>query len=296
MPDRETAAIEPKPDAHAAPPGPSGPTGPSEDRASETDRAAGGAPGAGGFTVEALVEAALMTIDKPLPASRLAEALSSAGLGWSIEPSDVDEAVAALNASYADAERAMRIESTAGGYRVMTLPAAAGVIAAVAGARPSPRLSKAALETLAIIAYRQPITRAELEAIRGVGCGEVLRSLIERKLAAITGRAEELGRPMLYGTTKTFLETFGLASLKDLPPMQDRLAAALPDEGPAAEAGDGNRSSGSTGHSDSGDDAEDGSVDHGDDQPDDQPDEPDGQADGTPPRAESPADGGPGAH
>ena len=83
--------------------------------------------------------------------------------------------------------------------------------------RASTRLSKPALETLAIIAYRQPITRAELEAIRGVACGEVVRSLMERKMVKITGRAEELGRPMLYGTTRQFLDTFGLSSVKDLP-------------------------------------------------------------------------------
>ena len=86
---------------------------------------------------------------------------------------------------------------------------------------PTPRLSKPALETLAIIAYRQPVTRAELEAIRGVACGEVVRTLMERRLVKITGRAEELGRPMLYGTTRQFLDTFGLASVKDLPKPED---------------------------------------------------------------------------
>ena len=83
------------------------------------------------------------------------------------------------------------------------------------------KLSRAAIETLAIIAYRQPVTRAELEAIRGVACGEVLKSLVERRLVTITGRAEELGRPMLYGTTRQFLDHFGLATLKDLPAPAD---------------------------------------------------------------------------
>jgi segregation and condensation protein B len=89
------------------------------------------------------------------------------------------------------------------------------------GIKEQQSLSRAALETLAIIAYRQPITRADLEAIRGVACGEVLRSILEKKLIDIVGRAEELGRPMLYGTTKRFLESFGLASIKDLPNHQD---------------------------------------------------------------------------
>ena len=100
---------------------------------------------------------------------------------------------------------------------MMTRAEHASVIAAMHRTRASTRLSKPALETLAIIAYRQPITRAELEAIRGVACGEVVRSLMERKMVKITGRAEELGRPMLYGTTRQFLDTFGLSNLKDLP-------------------------------------------------------------------------------
>src|SRR5690606_7991210 len=93
----------------------------------------------------------------------------------------------------------------------------ASALAAFHRSRSTGRLSRAAIETLAIIAYRQPITRAELEAIRGVACGEVLRSLLERRMIQIAGRAEEVGRPMLYGTTRQFLDTFGLASLKDLP-------------------------------------------------------------------------------
>jgi segregation and condensation protein B len=86
--------------------------------------------------------------------------------------------------------------------------------------RQQARLSQAALETLSIIAYRQPVMRAEIEAIRGVACGEVLRHLLERRLIKIAGRAEELGRPMLYGTTHEFLKVFGLASLEDLPAVE----------------------------------------------------------------------------
>ena len=86
--------------------------------------------------------------------------------------------------------------------------------------RQQQKLSQAALETLSIIAYRQPVMRAEVEVIRGVASGEVLRGLMERRLVKIVGRAEELGRPMLYGTTKDFLNIFGLANLKDLPEVQ----------------------------------------------------------------------------
>ncbi|MFT3685525.1 MAG: SMC-Scp complex subunit ScpB [Phycisphaerales bacterium] len=138
--------------------------------------------------------------------------------GAAVDPEKViAAAVASLNAVYRETGRTFSIELLAGGYRLMTLPAWRSVIASFHGLSAQQRMSKASVETLAIIAYKQPITRARLEAIRGVACGEVLRSLIERRLVTITGRAEELGRPMLYGTTKGFLEAFGLASLKDLP-------------------------------------------------------------------------------
>ena len=99
----------------------------------------------------------------------------------------------------------------------MVAPEFGSVVAAFDRNRQSTKLSRASIETLSIIAYRQPITRAQIEAIRGVACGEVLRSLLDRKLIVIKGRAEEIGRPMLYGTTAQFLELFGLASLRDLP-------------------------------------------------------------------------------
>jgi segregation and condensation protein B len=133
----------------------------------------------------------------------------------------IDQAVAQLNEAYAATGRSFRIEQVAGGFRVMTLPAPAGVVAALHGQRTSARLTKAAIETLAIIAYKQPITRAQLEAIRGVACGEVLRSLMDRRLITVKGRAEELGRPILYGTTRQFLDHFGLASITDLPTMTE---------------------------------------------------------------------------
>lgn len=161
------------------------------------------------------VEALLMTSDKPLAASRLAEALD---LGdEATAEKRIDKAVADLNEVYDSTGRAFRVERIAGGYRVMTRPEFGPTVTTLAKARQSSKLSQSALETLAIVAYRQPITRADVEAIRGVACGEVLRSLLERRLVKIVGRAEEIGRPMLYGTTREFLESFGLASLKDLP-------------------------------------------------------------------------------
>ncbi|MFO0961515.1 MAG: SMC-Scp complex subunit ScpB [Phycisphaerales bacterium] len=133
----------------------------------------------------------------------------------------VREAIAALNRRYEADGRTFRIESVAGGRQVMTLPLYAPVVARIKGVREQGRLTQAALETLAIIAYRQPLLRADLEAIRGVACGEVLRSLMERRLVKIVGRADEVGRPMLYGTTGEFLKQFGIGRLDELPNAKD---------------------------------------------------------------------------
>ncbi len=164
----------------------------------------------------ARVEAVLLTSDKPLSLRRIAEAIVAAD-GTNTQESSVEEAVARLNEQYDQSGRSFRIERVAGGLRMMTRPEFGTLVSASMKARDAGRLSQAGLETLAIVAYRQPITRADIEAIRGVACGDVLRGLLERRLIKIVGRAEELGRPMLYGTGREFLEAFGLASLKDLP-------------------------------------------------------------------------------
>jgi segregation and condensation protein B len=170
-------------------------------------------------TLAGCVEAILLTTDKPMGAQAIAQALA---LDADTKPkARVEAAVESLNATYAETGRAFRINAIAGGYRVMTEPTYAPALLAMHGARQSSRLSKPALETLAIVAYRQPVTRAQVESIRGVSCGEVIKSLLERRLLDIVGRAEELGRPMLYGTSKHFLEVFGLASIKDLPVVGD---------------------------------------------------------------------------
>lgn len=169
------------------------------------------------------VEAILLTQDRAVAPARVGEAL---GLSGSAGATKVREAVSRLNTQYESTGRAFRIESTASGLRVMTLPAHAEAVLAMGRARSAARLSRAAIETLAVIAYKQPITRAEVESIRGVACGEVLRTLLERRYVAITGRAEELGRPMLYGCTREFFEAFGLRGPKDLPDVGEFVAAA----------------------------------------------------------------------
>tara|TARA_R110000782_G_scaffold20675_19_gene55913 strand:- start:15531 stop:16187 length:657 start_codon:yes stop_codon:yes gene_type:complete len=177
-------------------------------------------PGDGGVPapigIDAAVEAMLISVDRPVPAAKIAEPLGPL-LDAEVDAAAVEASVARLNEAYDREGRAFRIEPVSGGFRLMTRPEHAPVIAAMHRARASTRLSRASLETLAIIAYRQPMTRAELESIRGVACGEVLRSLLDRRMIKIAGRAEELGRPMLYGTTPQFLDAFGLASIKDLP-------------------------------------------------------------------------------
>ena len=169
--------------------------------------------------LEARVEAVLLSTDRPLGPGRLLEVL-----GMTDEPGAaqaVQHAVDTLNREYARTGRTFRIEQVAGGRRILTLPQFGPLLDRLHGQRHQARLSQAALETLSIIAYRQPVLRAELEAIRGVACGEVLRGLMERRLVRIVGRAEELGRPMLYGTTREFLQVFGLSSLEDLPKTTD---------------------------------------------------------------------------
>ncbi|MCC7407249.1 MAG: SMC-Scp complex subunit ScpB [Phycisphaeraceae bacterium] len=175
-----------------------------------------------------LVEAALLASDRALTSAKLAEAVGATS-------GAVGKAVEQLNEVYEQTGRSFRIEQVAGGWQVMTLPRFAGVLAALNKSRQQTRLTPAALETLAIIAYKQPALRAQVEAIRGVASGEVIRWLMDRRLIKIVGRAQELGRPMLYGTTRTFLEVFGLANLEDLPqvgaPPQGGSAAKVQEAG-----------------------------------------------------------------
>ena len=188
-------------------------------------------------TLAPQIEAVLISADRPVNGSRLAAALglvriedsegeeAGAPVSGEMPAAEAEHAVKTaiehLNGQYDATERSFRIEEVAGGYRMMTRASFAGVLRAFHRSRNAAKLSKPAVETLAIIAYRQPITRAELESIRGVSCGEVLKSLMERRLVTIKGRAEELGRPILYGTTKQFLDHFGLPSLADLPTLNE---------------------------------------------------------------------------
>jgi segregation and condensation protein B len=170
---------------------------------------------------QALLEALLFGTQHPLTAVKLVELMGLA----SVKP--IRGAVKSLNEQYESTQRSFRIEQVAGGYQMLTLPCFGEALKKLHHREIDAKLTKSALETLAIIAYKQPILRANIEAIRGVACGETIRSLMEKHLVKIAGRAEEPGRPILYGTTKRFLELFGLNSLRDLPQSEDPLKAKV---------------------------------------------------------------------
>jgi len=138
-----------------------------------------------------------------------------------------------INERYDAAGRAFRVEQVAGGFQLLTRRKFAPWLRRLAHVPGESRLSAPALETLSVVAYRQPVPRAAIEAIRGVNCGEILRQLMERDLVRIGGRSEELGRPFLYATTKRFLQVFGLIHLDDLPRGDLLRHAPLPVAGPS---------------------------------------------------------------
>jgi segregation and condensation protein B len=158
-----------------------------------------------------LLEALVFASDKPITAKELAR-LASAPL------KHVKELMAELHEAYA--KKGITLDEIAGGWLFRTTPVYAPFVREVAGGRPV-RLSRAQIETLAIAAYRQPITRPEIDEIRGVDSGATLKLLLERDLVRILGKKDEPGRPILYGTTTQFLEFFGLRSLKDLPALRE---------------------------------------------------------------------------
>jgi len=148
---------------------------------------------------------------------------------------DLTAALAEIQSRYDDGQHGIEVVEAAGGWQILTRPEyTAAIERAQIAARPH-RLSAAALETLALIAYRQPITRADIEEIRGVSAGSILKSLLERGLVDVIGKADALGRPLLYGTTPIFLEHFALRHLGELP-RADELAVALRPAAVAASA------------------------------------------------------------
>ena len=173
-----------------------------------------------------IVEALIIAAGEPITAARIAEVVPR------LKPAQARALVAELANEYTEQERGIEIWEVAGGYQVRTRQDLASYVRQLQKERPA-RLSRAAIETLSVVAYKQPVTRGVVEQIRGVEVGPVMRSLVERDLIRIAGHREVPGRPLLYATTKRFLELFGLKSLDDLPTLRE-IDELLP---PEEEAG-----------------------------------------------------------
>ena len=165
-------------------------------------------------SLEGLLEALLLVSDDSVPATELARVTGA-------EPGDVASALAELSVEYAEANRGFQLREVAGGWRLFTHPAFHDQVADYVVSWDTRKLSQAALETLAVIAYHQPVTREGVRAIRGVNSDGVIGSLKEKGLVREVGHEADRGQAILYGTTRQFLERFGLKSLRELPPLED---------------------------------------------------------------------------
>lgn len=164
-------------------------------------------------TLKAIIEALLFVSGKPIDIDKFKEVIGE-------EKSKIRDALHEMMEEYQSGTRGIEIVEVAGGYQMRSKSDFSEYIKNFLQMKPT-KLSRPAMETLAIIAYRQPITRSEIEYIRGVDSGGILRALLERKLIRIVGKKDVPGRPLLYGTTREFLELFGLSNIKDLPTLKD---------------------------------------------------------------------------
>jgi len=165
--------------------------------------------------LKGILEALLFVTAEPIPVTRFLALLGA------VTKQEVDQALASLSHDYEQEGRGLQLAEVAGGYRIVTKAEFAPWLKRLEKVKAPTKLSRSALESLAIIAYKQPIVRGEVEQIRGVETSGVIRTLLERKLVRIVGRKEEPGRPIMYGTTKVFLEHFGLRDLSQLPPLRE---------------------------------------------------------------------------
>ncbi|MCK5573030.1 MAG: SMC-Scp complex subunit ScpB [Bacteroidetes bacterium] len=177
-------------------------------------------PGKSVHGLSVIIEAMLFASDEPMSSKQLVEILTlpeSEPRQKKVSPQAIESIIHTLNEEYEKSGRVFRIVPIAGGYQFATRPEYGVWLGAMMKERSRRKLSISALESLAVIAYKQPVTKPELEAIRGVNADYVLRSLLERGLITIVGRAATPGRPLLYGTTRDFLKHFGVNDLSDLP-------------------------------------------------------------------------------
>jgi segregation and condensation protein B len=179
-----------------------------------------------------LIEAALFSAARPLTVEELQT------LEQDVTLADVRQALDQLREAYDFSQHGIEVVELAGGFQILTRPQFAAAIERAQFAIRTPKITGAAMETLAVIAYRQPVGRAEIEEIRGVSAAGVLRTLQERGLIEVVGRGEELGRPLLYGTTSLFLETLGLRDLTDLPRAEELNIALQPPRPEEPEPGE----------------------------------------------------------
>lgn len=163
--------------------------------------------------VKRIVEVLIFASDAPLSINRIKNILNET------DKEDIEKVIQELNTEYES--RSFKIIKVARGYQMVTKPEYHQWVKRLFAPRARPKLSQAALETLAVIAYKQPVSRAEIEAIRGVNCDGVLSTLLERNLITVKGRATTVGRPLLYGTTEEFLRYFGINHLSDLPSLEE---------------------------------------------------------------------------
>jgi segregation and condensation protein B len=170
-------------------------------------------------TIKSAIEALLFASERPLTTEQMKSVLS-------IDAATARKAVEELANEYEQNNRGVRIAEIAGGYQMITAVTFAPFLKKLFKARHSDRLSKPALESLAIIAYKQPLTKGEIQSLRNVNIDGVMKSLLEKNLIRITGRKKAPGRPFVYGTTRLFLEHFGLNSLEELPRIENFQALA----------------------------------------------------------------------
>ena len=169
-------------------------------------------------TYKSVIEALIFSSDEPISENEIIRAIKGIdGEEIEIDSDDVHSAVEELNNKYEENGNSFKIRKIANGFIFATTEINAKYVGFLSSEKSKRRLSQAALETLAIIAYKQPVTKPELEQIRGVNSDYILNTLLEKNLITITGRAETIGRPLLYGTTTEFLKYFGLYNLSDLP-------------------------------------------------------------------------------
>jgi segregation and condensation protein B len=197
--------------------------------------------------LKSVVEAILFAAQKPLSLNEIkniiskpedVEATEVTRAFKKVKPAEISGAIEALKVDYTQQGRSFQIQEVAGALQLISQPQFAPWLKQLFSEHRSSRLSQPALETLAIIAYRQPITRSDIEGVRGVAVDGVMQTLLERGLVTITGRAEVPGRPMLYGTTRLFLEQFGLNDLNEMPAVEElrRANLRLPESQAAAAA------------------------------------------------------------